>query len=218
MEESLLNNRRDISLRNGHADDEEKSDKILEVDTWKPHLKSQQSNRSFQTPQHVFSSDFNKESFKTYNSPTKAPNPVPTQSSRELLSLSSLTVGKDEAAVRTAENSPQVYSATSRPGSNARKGPFTPTRSECAWGFFSGYSGYPNYMSNTESSRAKVRSQSAPRQRLEFENFGSVRRSVQGFWDAGIDSDRDFAQQADYRNKAYPASTRLSRVGSTSFK
>jgi hypothetical protein len=214
MEESLLNNRRDSSLRNAHTDDE-KSDKILEVDTWKPHLKSQQSNRSFKTPQHVFSSDFNKERFMTYNSPTKAPNPVPTpatQSSRELLSLNSLTLGKDEAAVRTAENSPQVYSATSRPGSSAGRGPFTPTRSECTWGFFSGYSGYPNYMSNTESSRAKVRSQSAPRQRPEFENFGSIRRSVQGVWDAGINSDRGSSQQA------YPASTRLNRVGSSSFK
>lgn len=216
MEESLLNNnRRDISMKNGHADDE-KSDKILEVDTWKPNLKSQQSNRSFQTPQHAFSSDFNKESFMTYNSPTKGPNPVATQSSRELFSPSSRIIGKDDqAAVRTtAENSPQVYSATSRPGSSARRGgPFTPTRSECAWGFFSGYSGHPNYMSNTESSRAKVRSQSAPRQRLEFENFGSVRRpSVQGFWDAGINSDRGFAQQA------YPASTRLNRVGSSNLK
>ncbi|XP_059451169.1 protein IQ-DOMAIN 24-like [Corylus avellana] len=215
MEESLLNNRRDSSLKNVHADDE-KSDKILEVDTWKPHLKSQQSNRSSQTPQHVFSSDFNKESFMTYNSPTKAPNPVPapaTQSSRELLSLNSLSLGKDEAAAaRTAENSPQMYSATSRPGSSARRGPFTPARSECAWGFLSGYSGHPNYMSNTESSRAKVRSQSAPRQRLEFENFGSTRRSVQGFWDAGINADRGFSPQA------YPASTRLNRVGSSSFK
>ncbi|KAE8022496.1 hypothetical protein FH972_008289 [Carpinus fangiana] len=214
MEESLLNNRRDSSLRNAHTDDE-KSDKILEVDTWKPHLKSQLSNRSFKTPQHVFSSDFNKERFMTYNSPTKAPNRVPTpatQSSRELLSLNSLTLGKDEAAVRTAGNSPQVYSATSRPGSSAGRGPFTPTRSECTWGFFSAYSGYPNYMSNTESSRAKVRSQSAPRQRLEFENFGSIRRSVQGVWDAGINSDRGSSQQA------YPASTRLNRVGSSSFK
>ncbi|KAG6657096.1 hypothetical protein CIPAW_04G066600 [Carya illinoinensis] len=184
MEESLRNNRRDISLRNGHTDDE-KSDKILEVDTWKPHLNSQK---------------------------------IPFQATGEFMSLSSLKIGKDGATIRTAENSPQVYSASSRPGHNARRGPFTPTRSECAWGFFSGYSGHPNYMANTESSRAKVRSQSAPRQRLEFENFGSTRSSVQGFWDAGSNSDRAFSHQTDYRNKTYPDSSRLSRLWSSNLR
>lgn len=224
MEESLWNNRRDISLKNGCGDDE-KSDKILEVDTWKPHLNSQQSNRSFQSSQHVFASDVNKESFMTYNSPlkssTKALNPVPTQatsSSGEVLSLTSLKIGKDQAATRTAENSPQVHSASSRPGSSARRGPFTPARSECTWGYFSGYSGHPNYMANTESSWAKVRSQSAPRQRLEFDNFGSIRRSIQGLWDAGTNSDGDFVQKADNRNKAYPFSGRLNRLGSANLR
>jgi hypothetical protein len=82
MEESLWSNRRDSSLRNVHADDE-KGDKILEVDTWKPHLNSQQSNRTFQTAPHVFASDYIKESFMTCNSPskhsTRAPNPIPSQ-------------------------------------------------------------------------------------------------------------------------------------------
>lgn len=218
MEESLWNDRRDMSLRNGHGDDE-KIDKILEVDTWKPRLNSQQSNRTFQAPQHVFAYDSNKEKFMSYESPskhsTKAPNPVPIQatlSSKEFSSLSSLKI-EDEAAIKTAENSPQVYSASSRPGSSARRGAFSPTRSERAWGFYSGYSGHPNYMANTESSRAKVRSQSAPRQRLEFENFGSTRRSAQGFRDAGI-----FSQQADYRNKAYPASSGLNRLGSSNLR
>ncbi|KAG6660399.1 hypothetical protein I3843_03G097800 [Carya illinoinensis] len=218
MEESLWNDRRDMSLRNGHGDDE-KIDKILEVDTWKPRLNSQQSNRTFQAPQHVFAYDSNKERFMSYESPskhsTKAPNPVPIQatlSSKEFSSLSSLKI-EDEAAIKTAENSPQVYSASSRPGSSARRGAFSPTRSERAWGFYSGYSGHPNYMANTESSRAKVRSQSAPRQRLEFENFGSTRRSAQGFRDAGI-----FSQQADYRNKAYPASSGLNRLGSSNLR
>ena len=82
MEESLWSNRRDSSWRNVHADDE-KGDKILEVDTWKPHLNSQQSNRTFQTAPHVFASDYIKESFMTCNSPskhsTRAPNPIPSQ-------------------------------------------------------------------------------------------------------------------------------------------
>ena len=78
---------------------------------------------------------------------------------------------------------------------------------QVSWGFF----GYPNYMANTESSRAKVRSQSAPKQRLEFDRYSSSGRSVQGLWDY---SDRD----GDLRNRAYPASTRLNRVGSTNLR
>lgn len=219
MEENLWNNHRDISSRNGDLDDE-KGDKILEVDTWKPHLKSQLSNRRFQASQRGFSSDLNKDSVMIYNSPpkhpTKAPKPISaqaTQSSRELSSLGSL--GKDEAGVRTVENSPREYLATSVPGSCSRRTPLTPTRSECAWGSFSGYVGHPNYMSNTESSRAKVRSQSAPRQRLEFENFGSIRRSLGGFADAGANSERDLPTQAEYINKAHSASSRLNRLWSS---
>ena len=62
-------------------------------------------------------------------------------------------------------DSPQFFSATSRPGSSKRGGVFTPTKSECARSLFGGYSDYPNYMANTESFRAKARSQSAPKQR-----------------------------------------------------
>ncbi|XP_061953694.1 protein IQ-DOMAIN 23-like [Populus nigra] len=202
MEESLWNDHGSNPLRNRHADDE-RSDKILEVDTWKPHVKSQQSNRTFQTSQHALASDHNNQSFMTFDSPSKiskkAPNPMPSIPSGEILYSLKLPLGNDEAVSRTAENSPRLFSATSRPGSSGRKGGghFTPTRSECSWGFFNGYPGYPNYMSNTESSRAKVRSQSAPRQRLEFEKYGSSRRSVQGYYDADIRSERGFAQNTE---------------------
>ncbi|KAJ0266201.1 IQ-domain 24 [Hirschfeldia incana] len=76
------------------------------------------------------------------------------------------------------DNSPQLRS---RPGSSSggsrRRTPFTPTRSE--YEYYSGY--HPNYMANTESYRAKVRSQSAPRQRLqEFTSESGYKRSAQG--------------------------------------
>ncbi|KAG5230653.1 calmodulin-binding family protein [Salix suchowensis] len=175
MEESLWNDHGSNPLRNRHADDE-KSDKILEVDTWKPHVKYQQSNRTFQTSQHALASDHNNQSFMTFDSPSKiskkTPNPMPSIPSGEILHSLKFPIGNDETVSRTAENSPRLFSATSRPGSSGRKGGghFTPTRSECSWGFFNGYSGYPNYMSNTESSRAKVRSQSVPRQDLSLRN------------------------------------------------
>ena len=218
MDESLWNNRRDAVLRHKHADDE-KSDKILEVDTWKPRLNSQQSNRNFRASQRGSTLDYN-QSFMAYDPPRKlsgkASNPIPNLSSAEVLSLSSLKYpgGKDEAVLRTADNSPQVLSASSRPGSSARRSPFTPTRSEYSWGYLSGYSGHPNYMANTESSWAKYRSQSAPRQRLEFDKYGSTRRTFQELWDSGTNSERDFVQHVDFRYKAHPASDRLNRLGS----
>ncbi|KAF3509681.1 hypothetical protein F2Q69_00005246 [Brassica cretica] len=83
-------------------------------------------------------------------------------------------------APRSTENSPQVGSSGSK-----RRTPFTPTttRSEYSWGcnnyYYSGY--HPNYMANTESYKAKVRSQSAPKQRLEVSNETSgYKKSVQG--------------------------------------
>ncbi|XWS61125.1 hypothetical protein CRYUN_Cryun07bG0098400 [Craigia yunnanensis] len=218
MEKSLRNNHRDAPLRHRHVDDE-KSDKILEVDTWKPRLNSQQSNMNFRASQHGSALDYN-QSFMANDSPKKlsgkASNPIPNLFSAEVFSLSSLKYpgGKDEAILRTADNSPQVLSASSRPGSSARRSPFAPTRSECSWGYFSGYSGHPNYMANTESSRAKYRSQSAPRQRLEFDKYGSTRRTIQGLWDSGTNSERDFAQHVDFRYRAHPASDRLNRLGS----
>ncbi|XP_022724790.1 protein IQ-DOMAIN 14-like isoform X2 [Durio zibethinus] len=218
MEESLRNNHRDAPLRHSHVDDE-KSDKILEIDTWKPCLNSQQSNRNFTASQHGSALHYN-QSFMAYNSPRKmsgkASNPIPNLSAAEVLSLSSLKCpgGKDEAALRTAENSPQLLSVSLRTGSSARRSPFTPTRSECSWDYSSGYSGHPNYMANTESSQAKYRSQSAPRQRLEFDKYGSTRRTFQGLWDSGTNSERDLAQCVHFRYRTNPASDRLNRLDS----
>ncbi|CAN8264710.1 unnamed protein product [Cochlearia groenlandica] len=118
---------------------EEEDDKILEVDTWKPRYRHNESPRKQQ---------------------------------QSLLGL------------RSTENSPQVRSS----GSRRRSTPFTPTtttRSEYSWGcnntnyYYSGY--HPNYMANTESYKAKARSQSAPKQRLEVSNESSgYKRSVKG--------------------------------------
>ncbi|ESR35109.1 DUF4005 domain-containing protein [Citrus sinensis] len=224
MEESVWNGHRVSQLKSGPPADDEKSDKILEVDTWKPHLNPRQHNRVIRSSPHGSALDYNNHSYMTIDSPSKLSvknmNPIPSVSPGEVLSLSSLKVpvGKSDAALRTADNSPQVSSASYRPGSSARRGPFTPTRSEYSWGYFSGCIGHPNYMANTESSRAKVRSLSAPRQRLELERYGSTKRSAHGFWDGSINSERDFAQHADFRNRASPTSDRLSKFGSINLR
>uniref|UniRef100_A0A2P2K8P1 DUF4005 domain-containing protein n=1 Tax=Rhizophora mucronata TaxID=61149 RepID=A0A2P2K8P1_RHIMU len=222
MEENLWNNNNKTLLRNQHADDE-KSDKILEVDTWKPRMKSQ-SNRIFQTPQHVLASEHGQQSFMAFDSPSKfsmkASNPMPIISSADVSPLDSIKFpqGKDEAVGISADNSPIVFSASSRPGSSRRRGPFSPTKSEYSCGFFNGYSGYPSYMANTESSRAKVRSQSAPRQRLEFETYGSTRTSVQGFGDVDTHSERSFGHHTDFRKNAYPTSGWVNRLGGSNLR
>ncbi|MBA0854263.1 hypothetical protein Goshw_028256 [Gossypium schwendimanii] len=213
MEESLRNNHRDSPLIHRHADDE-KSDKILEVDTWKPNLNCPPCNRNFRTSQHGSAFDYN-QSYMAYDSPRKqsgkGSNQIPDNFSAEVLPLSSLKHPgrKDKAILRTADidNNPQVLSASSsRPGSSARRSPFA--KSECSWGYLSGFSGHPNYMANTESFRAKYRSQSAPRQRLEFDKYGSNRRTFQGLWD----SERDPAQHVDYRYRYNLASDCLNKL------
>lgn len=224
MEESVWNNCQGASMRCGRTDDE-KSDKILEVDTCKPHLDPQRSTRTFQMQRQVLPSDYQNRSFTPFDSPSKrsikVPVPIPNLSSKDALSFGHLKypIEKDEAAVRTAGNSPQAFTASSRPGSSGRRGgPFTPAKSERSWGYFSGYSSHPNYMANTESSRAKVRSQSAPRQRLEFEKYGASKRSSQGFWDGWTHSDTNMVHDAAFRSTAYPSFNRLDRVGSASLR
>ncbi|PON79997.1 IQ motif, EF-hand binding site [Parasponia andersonii] len=81
----------------------------------------------------------------------------------------------------TAQNSPQYYSAISKP--DPSRVPFAFARPDYAETLSYEYPLYPNYMANTESSRAKVRSQSAPKQRPPdlFERQPSRRRpSIEG--------------------------------------
>ncbi|CAA2993605.1 IQ-DOMAIN 14 [Olea europaea subsp. europaea] len=69
----------------------------------------------------------------------------------------------EEYPFNTAQSSPQCYSAFSKPDPSRNPSPHP--RSEYAESLYNEYPFYPNYMANTESSRAKVRSHSAPKQR-----------------------------------------------------
>ncbi|KAL3505977.1 hypothetical protein ACH5RR_031359 [Cinchona calisaya] len=86
----------------------------------------------------------------------------------------------EEYSFDTTQSSPQYYSAISKPDSS--RGAFAYVRSEFGDSLYHEDPFYPSYMANTESSRAKVRSHSAPKQRPEsFERQPSRRRpSIEG--------------------------------------
>ena len=67
-----------------------------------------------------------------------------------------------EPKISTAQSTPRF---TNSFWSNIA--PTTPAKSVCGDSFFRPYSNYPNYMTNTQSFNAKLRSHSAPKQRPE---------------------------------------------------
>ncbi|KAK1273682.1 Protein IQ-DOMAIN 31 [Acorus gramineus] len=197
--------------------DDEKSDKILEIDTGRP----QTMHRARLNAHHRIQpswSDHNSHSFVSFpDSPSKdsttaqlsVPSPSSSSVQMEFRYPIAPTAVEDE---EENDNSPEFYSVSSR--SARHRGPFTPSKSsECGRSLFSGYSDHPGYMANTQSSRAKARSQSVPRQRpttpAELEKLGSVKRP-----DARQSVQRSSsALQQRFTGKAYPGSGRLDRLG-----
>ncbi|KAJ6890591.1 hypothetical protein NC651_024176 [Populus alba x Populus x berolinensis] len=86
----------------------------------------------------------------------------------------------EDYSFSTAQSSPQDYSTVSKPDPSTI--PFAFPRPEYAESLSYDHPLFPNYMANTESSRAKVRSHSAPKQRPDsFERQPSRRKvSIEG--------------------------------------
>ncbi|GMJ04390.1 IQ-domain 22 [Hibiscus trionum] len=205
-------NQRVHSTRVGPIDDE-KSDKILEVDTGKSNFISKRRNL-FHSTHLALNSDLYSCSFTHSRDSHQT---APSLSSGEVQSTTPLkmyqAVEESPYCIAAADdNSPQFYSASSKGGSSKRS-PFTPAKSDGTRSYLSGYSDHPSYMSYTESSKAKVRSFSAPKQRPQYERSGSTKRySIHGFGELKSNAQRS-ALHANFASKAYPGSGRLDRLG-----
>ncbi|KAL7123115.1 hypothetical protein ACP275_01G085700 [Erythranthe tilingii] len=170
-----------------------RTDKILEMDTENiPHATTKRRSLFYSaqlTPgptQHCRSFSTSKDS-------------ILSPSSGEVQSLSTLKF-QQEIEDNNNNNSPTYYSASSSRGGSSKRGAFTPTKSEASRSCLSGYSDHPNYMAYTESSKAKARSISAPKQRPV-----QIERSTS--------STKRYSVHANFTTKGYPGSGRLDRLG-----
>lgn len=181
-----------------YGNDDEKGAKILEVDTWKPHFRPQHNSEYMRTSRHDFSSSYFSSDRMMPNSPSEH-----AIFSREIMCMKEH--GRKGEELRYFEDIPHTNPVLSGPGiSISRRGPFSPTKSEVSWAGYSGYLGHPSYMSNTESSRAKVRSRSAPRQRVEFDSYSSERRNVlMGSRDGGLNSESWYSPRVKFQSRGY---------------
>ncbi|KAF5748535.1 Iq-domain 31 [Tripterygium wilfordii] len=134
----------------------DESAKIVEVDTGRPKSRSRRTNTSI--------SDFGDDPFhQTLSSPipTRIPPRLSIPNCGCNLQDSEWGLTGEECRFSTAQSTPRLVNSAS---SNA---PATPAKSVCGDNFFRQYMNFPNYMANTQSFKAKVRSQSAPKQRPE---------------------------------------------------
>ncbi|CAA0842242.1 IQ-domain 22 [Striga hermonthica] len=191
-----------MSEKSYRQTDIDKFDKILEVDSWNPHVTSRNRTLSH-------SSYLDRHPTVSKDSTARCQSALSTSSCEAQSSgLRPRKQDTGESTFCTAENSPTFYSAAS-----SRKGGFTTTESDGSRSCLSNYSDFPSYMACTESSKAKARSLSAPKQRPQFERSSSTKRySIHGFGDLRS-GHRVSGLQADFTSKGYPGSGRLDRLG-----
>ncbi|KAK8574852.1 hypothetical protein V6N13_033917 [Hibiscus sabdariffa] len=132
----------------------EDNPKIVEIDTFKTRSRSHR----FNTALSECGDDL---PYQAISSPLLRAVPARTSLHhyQNLKDFEWFFAGGDECRFASAHNTPRFAN-----GSNA---PTTPAKSVCGDGYFRPYSNFPNYMTNTQSSKAKLRSYSAPKQRPE---------------------------------------------------
>ncbi|KAE7998643.1 hypothetical protein FH972_003168 [Carpinus fangiana] len=133
----------------------DESPKIVEVDTGRPKSRSRRTNTSI--------SDFSDDPpYQTLSSPlhtSRLPGRLSIPDCRNFQDHDWGLTGEECRLISTAQSTPRFV--------NSMNSPVTPSKSVCADNSFRGYGNFPNYMANTKSFRAKLRSYSAPKQRPE---------------------------------------------------
>ncbi|KAI3967435.1 hypothetical protein MKX01_012245 [Papaver californicum] len=135
----------------------EETPKIVEIDTCRP------KSRSRRTPNNSIS-DYGEDPSNPaprIDSPRLQACPIPARMSipdcRNFQELD-WALAADECRFSTAQSTPRFVNSCA---------PVTPAKSVCTERLFRPYSNFPNYMANTQSFKAKVRSYSAPKQRAD---------------------------------------------------
>ncbi|CAI9114224.1 OLC1v1014893C1 [Oldenlandia corymbosa var. corymbosa] len=141
----------------------DESPKIVEIDTINKHRsRSRRINTSCMSD----SGDDHHHYYQGMSSPF--PCPVPARLSipdcHHCPDFDWNFVVGDDYKFATAQSTPRFANSGCYSHHNP---PVTPSKSVCGDAYFRPYSNYPNYMANTLSSRAKLRSHSAPKQRPE---------------------------------------------------
>ena len=133
----------------------DESPKIVEIDTYMPRSRSRRIN--------VALSECGEElPYQAISSPLPCPMPA-------RISIPECKKYQDFEWYFTGEECKFSTShSTPRFSNSARSiAPATPAKSICGYACFRPYSNFPNYMANTQSFKAKLRSHSAPKQRPE---------------------------------------------------
>ncbi|KAI3525013.1 hypothetical protein L1887_03684 [Cichorium endivia] len=123
----------------------EESPKTVEIDTYKPHTRSRRIHICPTT------TDSSEESHHYHN----MSSPIPTGIQDSEWGF----IGDEYKFSKTTQSTPRFARSI---------GQTTPAKSVCGESLFRVYSNHPSYMANTQSFKAKQRSQSAPRQRPEI--------------------------------------------------
>ncbi|KAK4365610.1 hypothetical protein RND71_013490 [Anisodus tanguticus] len=135
----------------------DESPKIVEIDTYRTKSRSRRMNNP------SMSESGDEQHYNAMSSPL--PCPLPARLSipdcRHLQDVNWSFLADEQCKFASAQSTPRFA------GSGRSNAPPTPAKSVCGDGYFRPYSNFPNYMSNTQSFRAKLRSHSAPKQRPE---------------------------------------------------
>ncbi|KAI3828831.1 hypothetical protein L1987_02941 [Smallanthus sonchifolius] len=123
----------------------------------------------------------------------------------------SLTTSRGSTHQPITSSSPYASCELNSFYGSTRGGVSTPVKSESSRSCISSHSNHPNYMANTESSQAKVRSLNAPRLRPQLEVSNATKKVLGYKYVSGMQ--RVPTTCDSFSKKAYPGSGRLDPLG-----